>query len=137
MLRGLVINGVYKHFKGDIYGVIELSEPMELEEISKIAESNKLRIEAYKVSHTEKDMDIYIYELSDGVDTHYYHNERIEKSNLVIYKCLSNLNKYKVYARPVAMFLSKVDFDKYPEAEQEYRFEELKEPKVLFCKVGE
>ncbi len=134
MFRKLVINGVYRHFKGDKYCVVELSKPMDLDEI---AELNNIRIDAYRALHTEKDTKIYIYRVSDGVNTFYYHNNRLEKKSLVIYKCISNLDKYHLYARPTDMFLSKVDFDKYPEAEQEYRFEELKEPGVLFCKVGE
>ena len=41
---------------------------------------------------------------------------------MVIYQCDNG-----VYARPRDMFLSKVDRDKYPDAEQEYRFELIEE----------
>ena len=41
---------------------------------------------------------------------------------LVIYR---EVSKDTIYARPYDMFTSKVDKEKYPEVEQEYRFEDL------------
>ncbi len=46
------------------------------------------------------------------------HSESIE--DLVIYS-----HKNKLWARPVNMFLSEVDHEKYPDVKQCYRFEEV------------
>lgn len=66
-------NRVYKHFKGDLYLVVDIAQ----------------------------------------------HSETDEK--LVIYRCL--YGEGKLYARPYDMFASKVDKEKYPNVEQEYRFQ--------------
>lgn len=48
--------------------------------------------------------------------------------DLVVYRCVDNENsnhKDGIYARPLDMFLSEVDHEKYPEVKQKYRFEEV------------
>ena len=69
----LMKNRVYKHFKGDLYFVVDIAEHSETGEM------------------------------------------------LVVYRAL--YGEGKLYVRPYDMFISKVDRDKYPDVEQEYRFQ--------------
>ena len=76
------------------------------------------------VQHFKREMnpegDTYLYEII-GVA---HHSETDEE--LMIYKAL--YGDKKIYARPLQLFLSEVDHEKYPDVKQKYRFEEYTNP---------
>ena len=72
-MRELKINGIYRHFKGDYYLVVDVA----------------------KYSETKEDVVVYRKLYEDG----------------------------SLWIRPLEMFLSEVDHEKYPDVKQKYRFE--------------
>ena len=50
------------------------------------------------------------------------HSETLEE--MVVYKALYGNND--IWIRPLSMFTTKLDKEKYPDIDQEYRFEEIK-----------
>lgn len=72
-MNELKINGVYRHFKGDYYFVVDIAKNSETSE------------------------------------------------EYVIYRSL--YGNCDLWVRPVEMFLSEVDHQKYPQVKQKYRFE--------------
>lgn len=84
MNRQIQINGLYRHFKGNIYRVLGLAK------------------------HTETNETLVIYNRCD-------------------LNFPNGVEEYgDIYARPLEMFLSEVDHEKYPDAKQQYRFELMK-----------
>ena len=80
--------------------------------------------ETIKESVLKENPNIYLYEIIGTAK----HTETGQ--DLMIYKPLYDTDctgKSNYAARPLDMFESKVDKDKYPNIKQEYRFEEYKE----------
>ena len=75
-MRKIKLNTIYRHFKGNLYLVLDL-----------------------------------VVDSESGRD-------------MVLYRAL--YDDLKLFVRPLDMFLSEVDHDKYPDIKQQYRFEEYK-----------
>lgn len=65
----------------------------------------------------------YLYEIVGLAE----HTE--SKENMMIYRALYGSGK--LYARPIDMFMSEVDHNKYPSIQQKYRFENNERSNVI------
>ena len=76
-----------------------------------------------KVNGLYKHFKGHIYKvIALGYDSEKYNGKNKDESRLVIYE---NVVNKEVWVRPYDMFNSKVDKEKYPDINQEYRFEEI------------
>ena len=75
-------------------------------------------VQHFKRQWVDKNTSEYVYRVV-AFATHTETGER-----LVIYQAM--YAPFKTCARPYAMFMSEVDKEKYPDAEQKYRFEKIK-----------
>ena len=117
-MRELKYPAIYRHFKNKYYATMGESEAISLNKLKQLIE-NAYEEYDFKIytTHTEKGEDIQCY----FIGSKWYHCDMEDKSRLVIYKSLYDGSG--AYTRPIDMFLSDVDKEKYPYVEQKYRFE--------------
>lgn len=119
----VITPAIYQHFKHTdsgplnnyMYVTIGVSEPVSSEYIREIASMDSQII----AQHTEIDYTLGIFYYNGKL----YHTNMLN-TKLVIYKSL--YDNHIPYARPLELFTSRVDKDKYPNVKQKYRFKLVK-----------
>lgn len=113
-MEELVVPGLYKHFKGYKYVTLGIATPVG-------GIPKHLKVYRTVVIHTELERRISIWDM--GGEFRFYGEK--EDEPLVVYVCITGENVGKMYARPMRMFMSEVDREKYPEVKQNNRFKLL------------
>lgn len=115
MSRKLVYPGIYRHFKNKYYATMGITTSIQEERFTKlISDSDSMVFES---EHTETGKSILVIKKYNK----FYISTKDSTDVLVVYKTL--YDNSGIWVRPIDLFLSEVDHDKYPGIEQKYRFE--------------
>ena len=120
-LRKLKYPAIYKHFKGEFYATMGVSHFVSKDSFFKTLQEKNLvvwNLKSVVTNFTESNERIVCV----NFENEWYHFEVCE-SGIVLYKSL--YDDTGIYARPISMFMGKVDKEKYPNVVQRYRFEEV------------
>lgn len=114
-MRGIKPNKLYKHFKGEYYFTLGISNPVNI--LNSIGKYRFIRV---KHTETYEEFDVLLNLESKQM----YHNYALLNKTFVIYRNAYS-NTDTIWAREIETFSGKIDKEIYPEYEGEYRFEEV------------